>query len=399
MRASLPVLLCTALLLAACGQGGGPQGPGGPPPVTVAKPLKKEVQEWDEYTGRFAAVNSVEVRARVSGYLNAVSFRDGQIVRKGDPLFEIDPRPFQVALDGSTAQLAAAQARLDLANRELQRAQDLRGRGTIPQAELDAKAAAVREATAAIAVAQAGIAQARLDLEFAKVSSPIAGRISRPLVTVGNLVSGGSGQGTLLTTIVSLDPIHFYFDVDEQAYLRYTRLAASGQRPSSRDQANPVELKLADEKDFTHKGAMDFVDNQIDRSTGTLRGRAIFANLPIGPASGQVLFAPGQFAKIRLLGSGKYDGLLLPDSAIGADQAARIVFVVDGEGTVRPRPVVVGPLVDGMRVIREGIGPDDVVVINGLMRVRPGSKVTPQMVDLAAAAVPDPAAPPAEEKK
>ncbi len=358
-----------------------------PPPVSVSKPLKKEIQEWDEYTGRFAATQSVEVRARVSGYLNEIAFKDGQLVRRGDRLFVIDPRPFQAALDAANANRAAAQARLDLANAELKRAQDLRARGNVSQAEVDSRQATVRQAAAAISAADAEIAKARLDLEFATVTSPIDGRISRPLVTTGNLVSGGAGQqGTLLSTIVSLDPIHFYFDVDEQAYLRYTRLAAAGDRPSSRDTPNPVELQTADETGFPHKGRMDFVDNQIDRSTGTLRGRAIFPNPPIGKDPGQVLFTPGQFAKIRLLGSGKYEALLLPDSAIGADQATRIVFAVAEDGTVLPKPVTLGPLVDGMRVIRTGLGPEDRVIVNGLMRARPGSKVTPQEVDLAAAA-------------
>ncbi len=371
---AVPALALTSLLaLAACGgeepgqQAGAAQQA---PQVVVSPPIQKTVSEWDEYTGRFAAVEEVEVRARVSGYLDSINFRDGDIIYKGDLLFVIDPRPYQAAVDAAKARVQQARSQVALAQRELGRAQDLRRTQAVSQAVLDQRAQELQSATATQLEAEANLRTSELDLEFTQVRSPVTGRVSNRLVSVGNLVSGGTAQSTLLTTIVSLDPMHFYFDADQAAYLRYVRLAQDGARKSSREAQNPVALALPDEKDFKHAGKMDFVDNQIDASTGTIRGRAIFENP-------NLLFTPGLFARIRLIGRGDYPALLLPDSAIGTDQTRRYVLVVDGENKAQYRPVQLGPIIDGMRVVREGLKPDERVITSGLQRVRPGQAVTP----------------------
>ncbi|MFV3130023.1 efflux RND transporter periplasmic adaptor subunit [Niveispirillum sp. KHB5.9] len=358
------------LALAGCGKGG--QGAATPPPpqVVVSQPVKKNVQEWDEYTGRFAAVEDVEIRARVSGYLTAVNFQDGQVVFKGDPLFVIDPRPYQAAADAARAGVAQAQASVQLAQRELDRARDLRQTQAVSQSVLDTRSQQLQAATAQLLAAQAQARAADLDLEFTSVKAPVTGRVSNHRVSVGNLVSGGSAQSTLLTTIVSLDPIHFYFDADQASYLRYQRQSRSGERPSSRDNANPVILSLPDEQGFTHQGRIDFVDNQIDDGTGTIRARAVFDNP-------DMVLTPGMFARLRLVGRPNYDGLLLPDAAIGTDQNRRFVYVVDKDNKATYRGVTTGPLVDGLRVIREGLTAGDKVVVAGLQRVKPGAAVTP----------------------
>lgn len=365
-------LLLGLALLAACGQGGG-QAQGGPPQapqVTVSTPIQKSVREWDEYTGRFVAVDRVEIRARVSGYLNSIHFRDGDIVYKGDLLFVIDPRPYDAALAASKARLQQAQSQLQLAERELQRAQNLRRTQAVSEAVLDERLQQVRAAQGAVLEAEASVRADELDVEFTQVKAPVTGRISQRLVSVGNLVSGGQANSTLLTTIVSLDPIHFVFDADQQAYLRYVRLSQSGDRASSREQANPVVLALPGDKDFPHVGRMDFVDNEIDFSTGTIRGRAVFSNP-------NMVFTPGLFARLRLVGREEYAALMLPDSAIGTDQARRFVYVI-GEGNVpQYRPVTLGPIIDGLRVVRDGLQPTDRVVTAGLQRIRPNAPVTP----------------------
>jgi len=341
------------------------------PPVTVSTPTQRRITEWDEYTGRFQAIQDVEVRARVSGYLEAIRFADGQTVNKGDLLFIIDPRPYQAAADAALAALTQAEARLDLANREQVRAKELARTQSGSIQSLDKATQEQRAAMGAVQAASAQLRNAQLDLEFTHITSPVTGRISRHLVSIGNLVSGGQANSTLLTTIVSLDPIHFYFDADQNAYLKYERLARAGQRPSSREVANPVRLSLADEPDFVHEGRMDFVDNQIDLGTGTIRGRAIFDNPDL-------LFTPGMFARIRLLGSPEHDALLLPDEAIGTDQARRFVYVLGAENVATYREVKLGPIIDGLRVVREGLTPTDRVIVSGLQRVRTGSPVTPQ---------------------
>lgn len=363
------IIFATALLcLVACAPKGPPPQP--PPQVTVAKPLVRDITDWDEFTGRLAAVESVDVRARVDGYLQAVNFREGALVRKGDLLFVIDPRPFKAALDQSQAALAAARARLELATHDLENGQRLIESHTISARDFDAITQAQRVAAAGVDAAVAARETTALNLAYARIHAPISGRIGRALITVGNLVRGSGQESTLLTTIVSLDPVHVYFTADEQAYLRYQRLAGKGVRPSSRNAPNPVRLQLADELDFPHTGHMDFVDNQLDQGTGTIQGRAVFPN-PDG------LLTPGLFARVRLLGEGPYRALLVPDQAIGTDQAQRIVYVVDGKNAVRPQTVRLGRMVGSLRVIREGLSADDRVVINGLQRIRPGVPVDP----------------------
>jgi RND family efflux transporter MFP subunit len=345
-----------------------------PPKVTVATPLHQEIVEWDEFTGQFAAVEYVEIRARVSGYLDSIHFRDGQIVKKGDLLFEIDPRPFEIALASAQAQRADAAARLELANAQLKRAGQLRKSDFVAASTYDERVADVRAAEAAVQTADAAIRSAELDLDFTRVTAPVSGRISRHEVSLGNLVFGGnSGDTTLLTTIVSLDPIYLEFDLSESDFLAYQRAAATGRLKSTRESAVLVQAHLPDEKEWSLKGQLDFVENQVDRSAGTIRARAVFANP-------NLLITPGQFGRVRLPGSDPYQAILLPDSAIVTDQSQKLVMTVAADGTVTPKVVRPGPISDelGLRIIREGLEPSDQVIINGLMRARPGTKVTPE---------------------
>lgn len=364
-------LVAGLMALAACGRDGAQQQ-GGPqaPQVAVSTPVQKSVREWDEYTGRFVAVDRVEIRARVSGYLNSIHFKDGDVVYKGDLLFVIDPRPYEASLNAAKARLQQAQAQLQLATRELQRAENLRRTQAVSEAVLDERQQQVRNAQGSVLAAEAAVRTAELDIEFTQVKAPVTGRISQRLVGVGNLVSGGQANSTLLTTIVSLDPIHFVFDADQQAYLRYVKLARSGERASSREVDNPVILALPGEADFPHVGRMDFVDNEIDPSTGTIRARAIFSN-------SDMTFTPGLFARLRLVGRNEYQALLLPDAAVGTDQTRRFVYVIGENNVPQVRPVVLGPIIDGLRVVREGLSPTDRVVTAGVQRIRPGAPVTP----------------------
>ena len=376
-------LYLVLLGLAACG--GKPPPAMGPPQVTVATPLVRQITDWDEYTGRLAAVESVEIRARVSGYLQSVHFEDGGLVKRGDLLFVIDPRPYEAALDEARADLSQAKVRLELASNDMDRARRLFASRAISEEELDARTKERREAEATLEAAQAAEKGSALNLEFARIKAPISGRIGRKLVTVGNLVSSAGDKPTLLTTIVSVDPVHVYFTADERAFLRYTRLDEKGIRPSSRNTPNPVRLQLADETDFPHLGHMDFVDNQVDQATGTMQGRAIFDN-PDGDLT------PGLFARVKLLGEGPYEALILPDQAIGTDQGQRLVYVLGPDNVVAPRPVTLGRSLGELRVIRDGLSAADRVVINGIQRVRPGITVAPvdgsipEPVDGAAAA-------------
>src|SRR5216117_1892322 len=362
--------LAAALVLSACGPRPAPAPP--PPKVKVVQAVAREITEWDEYTARLDAIYSVDVRPRVSGYLQSIHFQDGTIVHKGDLLFLIDPRPYEAALRRAEADVDLAESRLALARKNFARAADLLASHAISQEESDIRASNLRQAEASVGEAQAAVDAARLDVEFTRVSAPIGGRVGRKLVTEGNLINGGVGtQGTLLTTIVSLDPIYAYFEADEGSLLKYNRLARSGQRPSSRDYKNPVHVALADEEGFPHPGVMDFVDNQVDRGTGTIVGRALLPNPDLS-------LIPGLFARLRLPGSGRYRAILLPDEAIGSDQSQKFVFVVDGDSKAQYRTVKIGPLVDGLRVVREGVGPEDWVVVAGLQRVRPGLNVDAQ---------------------
>lgn len=353
--------------------------PTAPPPVTVSPPLQKEVTEWDEYTGQFAAVDYVEIRARVPGYLTEIHFTDGQIVNKGDLLFVIDPRPYEIELQQAQAQLATAEASLDLANRQLARAASLREKDFVAQSTYDERLQTMKSATASVETAKAAIRQAQLDLEFSHVTAPVTGRISQHLVSIGNLVSGGStGTPTLLTTIVSLDPIYLVFDMSEAQLLSYERAVASGKLKSNRDTGVPVYARLTDETQWTREGTMNFVDNQVDRSAGTIRARGIFPNP-------NFFLTAGQFGRVRIPGSEPYKAILVPDVAIVTDQSQKLLMTVAEDGTVVPKPVRVGPTIDGLRVIRSGLDPKDRVVIDGLVRARPGSKVTPQPGEIKAA--------------
>jgi RND family efflux transporter MFP subunit len=345
-----------------------------PPAVTVAAPLYQEIVEWDEFTGQFAAVEYVELRARVSGYLQSIHFEDGQIVNKGDLLFVIDPRPYEIALASARAQLDEASARLDLANRQLTRAGRLRKEDFVAASTYDERAQEAASSTAAVEAARAAIRQAELDLEFTRITAPISGRIGQHRVSVGNLIAdGGGNQATLLATIVSLDPIYFNFDLSEADFLAYQRAAASGRLRSTREGGAEVFAHLPDEEQWTIKGRLDFVDNQVDRATGTIRARAEFPKP-------NLLITPGQFGRIRIPGSEPYKAIMIPDSALVTDQSNRLVMTVTDDGTVVPKQVRPGPGYDplGLRIIREGLEPTDRIIINGLLRARPGAKVAPE---------------------
>lgn len=347
------------------------QGPPAPA-VTVAQPISKRITTWDEYSGRFEAVQTVEVRPRVSGFVDKIHFRDGQIVKVGDPLFTIDPRPFEIAVESARAEIARAKATVALALSEVERAAPLVKSGAVTERDFTQRSANLSVTEAQLQVAESSLKAAELNLEWTVVKAPISGRISDRKVDIGNLVIGGAQGTTLLTTIVSLDPIHFLFDTSESDYLRYTRLGLAGQRQASQDAANPVRIKLADETDWTHEGKMDFLDNQFNPRSGTMRGRAILANK-------DQIFAPGIFARLRLF-AGEVDALLIPDSAIVSDQMAKIVFVVGDDGVVKAAPVTLGPIAEGLRVVRGGISASDKIVLDGLASpfVRPGAKVVTQ---------------------
>ncbi|MGH8624195.1 MAG: efflux RND transporter periplasmic adaptor subunit [Gammaproteobacteria bacterium] len=366
----VPVAILCGILFG-CGQAGA-QSKAAPSPirVTVSHPAQRAIIEWDEYTGRLEAIDSVEVRARVSGYLQSIHFKDGAMVKGGDLLFVIDPRPYQAALDRAQAQVTQAQARLALGNARLKRSQWLLQRNAASQEDYDTQLGEQRQAAADLEAAKAAVETARLDVEFTEVKAPIGGRISRNFVSEGNLINGGTAQSSLLTRIVSLDPIYCYMDADERAYLKYVRLDRAGQRPSSREVKNPVYLALADEEGFPHKGHIDFVDNRIDPSTGTMRGRAVFPNPDL-------VLTPGLFARVRLPGSGRYEAILIPDEAIGSDQSRRYVYMINSDHIVERRLVELGPMSHGLRIIRQGLSANDWIITQGLQRARPDMQVAP----------------------
>ena len=362
--------LLALALLAGCGKKEEAAAPP-PPPVTVANPTKKLTTDWDEFTGRFDAVEQVEIRARVTGFVTKVAFTDGAMVKTGDLLYEIDPRQYQAAAQQAQGALDDARAKVVLAQRELDRATTLIKTQAISENIVDQRSQALAAAQAATLQAEGALKQALLNVEYTKVVAPIDGRVSRHLVTVGNLVQGSESGATLLTSIVSLNPIYVYFDMDEAVYQRNSRLWFEGKRPSSRDTPNPVQITLTGETKPSHEGKMNFLDNRLDVGTGTLRGRAVVDNRDLS-------ILPGQFARVRVIASGEYEALLLPDTAIATDQSRKIVFVVKADDTVEARPVVLGPLDDGLRVIREGLKPEDRVIVDGLQRARVGAKVTPK---------------------
>jgi len=372
--------LALATLVVSCGESP-PKGPPPPPSVTVAKPVKRTVFDFDEYVGRFVAVNSVEVRARVSGYLDSVHFKDGQTVKQGDLLFTIDKRTFQNALDQARANLVQAKSNQAYTESDFTRGQQLVRDKTITDQTFEQRSQAYRNAQAGVSNNEAAVRQAELDMEFTELRAPINGRIGDRRVSPGNLVTGGTaGNTTLLATIVSTDPIRLEFTFDEASYLRYERLSKGDDDIASRGAGTKVALKLIDENDFDHEGHMDFVDNVIDRTTGTIRGRAVFAN-PKG------VFTPGMFGRVRVPASPPYEALLVPNVAIGTEQARKFVLTVNAENTVVSKYVTPGQVTaDGLLVIKDGIGPDDRIIVNGLMRARPGQKVTPQEQGAAPAA-------------
>ncbi len=406
-RFALATILSAIGILAVAGCSSEPQAPGDrpPPTVTVAQPVNKKIVEWDAYTGRLEPIEFVEIRARVSGYLQSIHFDEGQIVNQGDLLFVIDQRPFIATLNGAKAslgqahaQMSQAKAQLDearaqkkqaeaqvkLAEARVKRTRTLRTSNAVAQDELDQREAEFTQAEADITASEAGIGlaeagvataesaiqsaeaaveAAELDLNYTKIYAPVTGRISREYVTEGNLVSGGAATSTLLTTITSVNPIYCMFDVNEQQALKYIRLALEGKRQSSRSAKNPVYLGLADEKGFPHMGHMEFVDNRFDANTASIRVRCIFRN------EDEVL-VPGMFGRVRLPGSASYEAVLIPDSAIGTDQSSQYVYIVV-DGKIERRAVTVGPLVDGLRVVREGLDGSESLVIKGILLVRP----------------------------
>ena len=340
-----------------------------PPQVTVAPAIRRTVTDEDQFTGHFESVNSVDVRPRVGGFVERVAFTEGAIVHQGDVLFSIDARPFEAEVARAEAVLAQARTRKELADMELERAQRLVSTQAISREELDARTSGRAESDAAIKGAEAALRLAKLNLDWTVVRAPITGRVSRAEVTTGNLVQAGPAGATLLTTIVSLDPMYVYFDSDEQAYLKYMRAqpGAAGRRTSGRT----VYVGLANESGFPHEGSVDFVDNRVDRSAGTIRIRAVVPNK-------SMLFTPGLFARVRLVDGTPHDATLIQDRAIGTDQDRKFVLVLKDDNTLDYRPITTGRLIDGLRTVESGLEPGERVVVNGQMRVRPGMKVVAQ---------------------
>lgn len=413
------------LSLAGCNQQNAAAPPKVLPTVTVATPVTKQIVEWDAYTGRLEAVDFVEVRARVSGYLQSTHFDEGQIVKKGDLLFIIDPRPYQAELNGAVASLSQSksqlvqanaqlevakaedqqsQAQLELATAQLKRARSLKQKNVTTQDELDQQEAAylqaradheasqagissakaaIETANAVIQAAKADIETAQLNLDYTQIYAPVSGRISKKQVTEGNLINGGTTNSTMLTTITSVKPIYCNFDANEQDVLKYIRQAQAGKRASSREAKNPVFLGLVDESGFPHKGHMDFVDNRLDTDTASMRARCVFPN------KDQVL-VPGMFARIRIPGSASYQAVLIPDSAIGTDQSSQYVYVVEND-VVQRRVIKVGPIVDGLRVVREGLTGKESLIIEGLLQARPEMQVQskPSTIEVIEDGLPD----------
>jgi membrane fusion protein, multidrug efflux system len=367
-------LATLAGLNAGCSSSAQPKAPA-PAEVSVAEVICKQIGDNDEFTGRLEAVNAVEVRPRVSGYLQSVHFKEGAIVRQGDLLFQIDARPFQAEVDRLKGDLSQAKAQRSRAQSDFERAERLHNNDGMSAEEYDRRAAVRNEAEARIASTEAALRGAQLKLEFTRVTAPITGRVGRAEITEGNLVESGAAQVKPLTTLVSLDPIYVYFDVDEQTYLKYARLTQS-HGTSAHDLRSAALLGLADEDAFPHAGQVSFVDNQVSSSTGTIRLRATFANKNLA-------LTPGLFARIRLQGGGVHGGCLAKDEAVVTDLNQKYVFVLGKNNTLAYRSVKLGPMAEGLRVVRDGLHEGDVIVVNGLQRVRPGAAVTPKKVSMA----------------
>ncbi|MCE4555550.1 efflux RND transporter periplasmic adaptor subunit [Roseateles cellulosilyticus] len=379
--------LAVVALLAACGQhpdgAGGPGGAGGPPPVSVAPATQRDIQEFDEFTARLEAPDTVDVRARVAGTIEAVRFKEGQLVRKGDPLFSIDARAFKADVARADAQIAALKTQVDLARAELARSEKLVSVNAVSPQEIDQQRAALRAAEANQKAAEAALVQARLNVEYANITAPVSGRTSRANVTPGNLVGVGD---PVLTTLVSSDKVYAYFDASEATYLKYMRAAREGRVASPASLA--VQMGLSNEEGFPHTGKLDFVDNRLDPATASIRARAVFDN-----KNGQ--FTPGLYARIKLGGAASYAGVVVPDRAITTDQTRKIVLVVGANNIVQPRPVTPGALIDGMRVVN-GVKAGELVIVDGLLRAFPGAPVTPQVLKVDDKGMPVPAAPPGQ---
>lgn len=369
-----PLLLAAgAIALSGCSSEATTAAAPVPASVSVAAALERQVVEWDDFTGRLEAVESVEIRPRVAGYIESVNFEEGSLVHKGDLLFVIDPRPYKAELDKAAAELTRARAGAELARSDVARSEKLLSIRAVSQEEYDQRVNEARESQANVDAARATLEAVRLDLSFTRVTAPITGRVSKAAVTAGNLVTGGSGAATLLTTIVSVDPIYVSFEGDEQVYLKYTELAHRGERPSSRDAANPVMMGLANEDGYPHTGKMVFVDNRVDPRTGTIRARAAFDNK-------DGYFTPGLFARVKLFGHNTFPAVLVDDRAVGTDQSQKFVYVVDADNKVAYRTVKIGRLTDGLRIVQSGLAPGETVVVNGLQRVHPGDIVAPERV-------------------
>ena len=374
IRRSSRAFVALAVLLPAFSVEALAQGAPPAPPVTVATPLAKRVTNWDEFTGRFEASDQVEVRARVSGFLDSVHFRDGDLVKAGDLLFTIDQRPYKLAVDASRAEVARAKAQVDLAQNEVERAEGLTQNRTITARDIDQRRANLNGAIASQQAAEANLKTAELNLEWTQVRAPLSGRVSNRRVDQGNLIAGGQSGATLLTTIVAVDPIKFVFDASEADYLRYV------QSQDLRKPGTPVRVRLSSETKWDREGKIDFVDNALNARSATIRTRAVFPN-----PDGQL--TPGTFGRLRLF-AGEGDALLVPDAVIVSDQANKIVLTVGADNKVVPKPVQLGAISDGLRVITKGLDPNDKVIVTGIANpmVRPGVAVTPQPTEIKAAA-------------
>lgn len=371
MPSSIRILLLVlaSIALPACSRKEAGPSEAPPPQVTVQRPIIKEIVEWDEYTGRLEAVDYVEVRARVSGFLESVHFEEGQPVKKGAVLFKIDPRPFKAEVAARAAAVEEAKARLQLAEMNRNRAKGLVESKAIAQEEFDTRVNAYAQALAAVDAAKAELEAANLQLEFTEVTAPISGIIGKKRVTEGNLVTGGAEGTTVLTTIVPHNPIYAYFNIDEHAVLKYLRLVMEGKMPGRTDDGQAtVEMGLADSEGYPFKGTIDFVNNRLDEETATLEARAKFEN-------DDEFLTPGLFARLRMPGSPKYSATLIPDEAVGSDQRSKYVWVITDKGIAEKRPVTLGPLHEDLRIVRSGLEPTDRIVVNGLQRVRPGAPV------------------------
>jgi RND family efflux transporter MFP subunit len=372
--------VAVAAAVSLCGCGKQTQTPAAPPPavkVTVAKPVEKEIVDFAEFTGNTAAVNAVNIRARISGYLQKIGFKEGAHVKANDVLFVIDPRPYQAALDQAQANLEQAQAQLELAEGDFKRAEELRKGGVIAIQDYDTKLANRNQAKATVLANQSALEMAKLNLEFAEVRSPIDGRTSTYNYTIGNLIAGGDTSSSgVLTSVISVDPIYVYFNVDERTLLNFQEMIREGRMQYSDTKNQPIEMELANESSYIHKGFVDFVDNQVDPSTGTIRARGVFPN-----ADGFI--RPGLFAQVRIPSSPKYKASLISDLAIGYDQGQQIVYTVGADNVAREKPVKLGALVEGLRVVKEGVGAHDRIVVNGVVHIRPGVQVTPEEGNMA----------------